>query len=50
MLEEFGTPEAFWIIEVEEFPVVVTMDSNGKSLHDIIQAESRAKAEALINS
>lgn len=50
MLEEFGTPEAFWVIEVEEFPVVVTMDSNGKSLHDIIQAESRAKAEALINN
>lgn len=49
MLEEFGTPEAFWVIEVEEFPAVVTMDSHGKSLHDIILDESKAKAEALIN-
>jgi len=32
-LEEFGTPEAFWVIEVEDFPLVVTMDSHGGSLH-----------------
>lgn len=33
MLEEFGTPEAFWVIEVKDFPVVVTMDAHGNSLH-----------------
>ena len=32
-LEEFGTPEAFWVIAVEDFPLVVTMDSHGGSLH-----------------
>ena len=31
MLEEFGSPEAFWVVEVEDFPLVVTMDSHGGS-------------------
>ncbi len=44
MLEEFGVPEAFWVIRVKDFPVVVTMDSTGASLHDSILARS---AEAL---
>ncbi len=30
---EFGVPEAMWIIEVKDFPVVVTMDAHGGSLH-----------------
>ena len=42
-LEEFGSPEAIWEIEVEHFPAVVTMDSHGNSLHkevfDVSQAE-----------
>lgn len=48
MLEEFGSPEAFWIIEVEDFPLVVTMDSHGGSLHDEVLAASQARAKALI--
>lgn len=32
-LEEFGVPEAMWVIEVKDFPVLVTMDSHGGSLH-----------------
>ncbi|MBP1626588.1 MAG: fumarate hydratase, class beta subunit [Holophagaceae bacterium] len=47
MLEEFGSPEAFWIIEVEDFPLVVTMDSLGGSLHEDVLAESQARAKAL---
>ncbi len=47
MLEEFGSPEAFWIIEVEDFPLVVTMDSHGGSLHDEVLATSQARAKAL---
>ena len=43
MLEEFGVPEAMWVIEVEDFPVVVTIDSQGNSLHDEI-LETSAKA------
>ncbi len=33
MLEEFGAPEAFWVLEVEDFPALVTMDSQGGSIH-----------------
>lgn len=48
MLEEFGSPEAFWIVEVEDFPLVVTMDSHGGSLHDEVLATSQARAKALM--
>jgi len=40
-LEEFGTPEAFWVIDVKDFPVVVTMDSHGNSIHKDVLAESK---------
>jgi fumarate hydratase subunit beta len=43
MLEEFGSPEAIWEFEVEQFPVVVTMDSHGGSLHREIMAASQAE-------
>ena len=38
---EFGLPEAFWQIRVEDFRCVVSMDSHGNSLHARILAESR---------
>lgn len=41
LLEEFGSPEAIWEFEVEKFPVVVTMDSNGNSLHKEVFAKSQ---------
>ncbi len=47
-LEEFGVPEAFWVIRVEDFPAVVTMDSHGVSLHDRIEAKSREVYEKLV--
>ena len=50
MLEEFGTPEAFWVIEVEDFPVVVTMDSHGNSIHERVMEESKKKFEDLVKS
>lgn len=40
MLEEFGSPEAIWELEVNEFPAVVTMDSHGESLHKHVRAQS----------
>ncbi len=46
-LEEFGTPEAFWIIDVEDFPLVVTMDSHNRSIHKEIKEKSEKKAEEL---
>jgi fumarate hydratase class I len=47
-LEEFGTPEAFWVIEVEDFPLVVTMDSHGGSLHKDIKEKSEKVARELM--
>jgi fumarate hydratase subunit beta len=46
-LEEFGAPEAMWVIQVERFPAVVTMDSHGNSLHADVLAKSTAKAEQI---
>ena len=47
-LEEFGTPEAFWVVEVEDFPCVVTMDSHGGSLHKNIAEASQKVANELM--
>ena len=45
---EFGVPEAMWVIRVEDFPVVVTMDSHGESIHKQIEAKSQEKLAELI--
>lgn len=42
-LEKFGSPEAIWELEVERFPVVVTMDSHGGSLHQEVYTHSQAE-------
>ena len=47
-LAEFGVPEALWVIRVENFPVVVTMDSHGNSLHAEVEKASKAKLEQLL--
>jgi fumarate hydratase class I len=45
---EFGVPEAMWVIRVEDFPVVVTMDSHGASIHETVEAASRARLDELL--
>jgi fumarate hydratase subunit beta len=47
---EFGVPEAMWVIRVEDFPVVVTMDSHGESIHQRVEAESRERLTKLLGS
>jgi len=37
---EFGVPEAIWVIEVKDLPVVVTMDAHGQSLHKGVEEHS----------
>jgi fumarate hydratase class I len=37
---DFGVPEAIWVIDVRDFPVVVTMDAHGQSLHEGVEKES----------
>jgi fumarate hydratase class I len=47
-LEDFGVPEALWVIEVERFPVMVTMDAHGGSLHDEVERQSRQRLQELL--
>jgi fumarate hydratase class I len=47
-LEEFGTPEAMWVLEVKDFPAVVTMDAHGRSLHAEVQRRSRSELDKLL--
>jgi fumarate hydratase class I len=49
-LEKFGSPEAIWHLEVERFPVVITMDAHGNSLHADVEAASAAKLQELIQA
>ncbi len=44
----FGVPEAIWVLKVKGFPVVVTMDAHGASIHDEVEEESRRKLERLL--
>jgi fumarate hydratase subunit beta len=46
--DELGVPEAFWVIRVEDFPAVVTMDSHGNSLHAGVKERSTAAFERLV--
>jgi fumarate hydratase class I len=48
MMEEFGSPEAIWEFRVVRFPVVVTMDSHGESLHEKIEAGSAKALQGLL--
>jgi fumarate hydratase class I len=48
MLEELGVPEAFWVLEVDGFPAVVTMDSHGRSLHEDVAAHTGERLRELL--
>jgi len=48
MLEKFGSPEAIWQLRVESFPVVVTIDAHGNSLHKEVEASSAEKLSGLM--
>ncbi len=45
---EFGVPEALWVIEVKDFPVVVTMDSHGNSQHAVVDDSSKKVLDDLL--
>ncbi len=47
-LEQFGSPEAIWELEVEKFPAVVTMDAHGGSLHAEVFQASKAELDKLL--
>ena len=45
---DFGVPEAMWVISVKEFPVVVTMDAHGGSLHADVESHSKEMLDQLM--
>ena len=45
---DFGVPEAIWVIEVKDFPVVVTMDAHGGSQHAVIDESSKKVLDELL--
>jgi fumarate hydratase subunit beta len=45
---DFGVPEAIWVIEVKDFPVVVTMDAAGNSLHGEVRQQSKDVLDRLL--
>lgn len=45
---DFGVPEAMWVIEVEKFPAVVTMDAHGNSQHATVETRSKEILDQLL--
>ena len=45
---DFGVPEAMWVIDVKDFPVVVTMDSHGGSQHVTVEERSQEVLDELM--
>ncbi len=50
MLDEFGVPEALWVLRIEGFPAIVTIDSRGGNLHEKVLQDSRKAAKLLARS
>ena len=46
-LLDFGIPEAMWHLHVHDFIAIVTMDSNGNSLHARLEQETGEQLEEL---
>ena len=47
-LEQFGSPEAVWEFKVKDFPAVVTIDSQGNSVHALVQDDSSKKFKEIL--
>ncbi|MGE5370666.1 MAG: FumA C-terminus/TtdB family hydratase beta subunit [Solirubrobacterales bacterium] len=46
-MEEFGMPEALWVMECERFgPLIVGIDAHGRNLFEEIKEQARLKIEA----
>lgn len=47
-LEEFGVPDVMGVIEVKDFPVVVTMRTYGQSKHSALDESSKTVLDDLL--
>lgn len=48
LFEKFGSPEAVWEITVKNFPVVVTIDAHGQSLHSQVLETSQKNLASIL--
>jgi len=48
MADKLGLTEAFWVLKVEDFPTICTIDSTGRNWHEKIFEESEKKAKAMM--
>lgn len=46
--KDLGSPEAIWELSVEEFPVVITMDAHGNSLHEKVEHDSESVLKGVL--
>jgi fumarate hydratase class I len=46
-LDKFGAAEAMWVLAVRDFPAVVTMDAQGRSLHAAVAAQAEKNLRKL---
>ncbi len=47
-LEQFGSPEAVWALQVRDLPAVVTIDAHGRSLHQEVSEHSKELLAAIL--
>ena len=47
-LEQFGSPESVWELEVRNFPAVVTIDSHGNNLQQVVADQSQQLLGAVL--
>ena len=47
LTDKFSGPDAIWELEVEQLPAVITLDSWGRSLHDIVRDVSHRRFLAI---
>ncbi|MBD3262407.1 MAG: fumarate hydrolyase [Candidatus Altiarchaeales archaeon] len=48
MREEFGEAEAFWLLEVEDFPAIVAMDAHGCDLYSTVGGKAKVKLQEIL--
>ena len=48
-LGSLGRSAGIWVLQVEDFPAIVTMDAHGESLHEVVQTDSLDKLKAALH-
>jgi len=46
-LREFGSTDAMWLLDVRDFPAIVTMDAHGRSLHEVVERKANQEFKKL---